>query len=217
MLFGAGADVSDAIEQCKESRQYDKGEKLFSEGSVVRGIFCICSGKVKLSQDGTGGREQIFSIRGEGHILGYADVVSDESYSCSAVAMEASRVCLVPSTPFHNLLNTNGRLAMLMARALAAELRKAERKVVNASQLPVRERIAQTLLMLKSSYGLASDMSTINCSITREEIAGIAGTTRETATRYLYELQEAGIINLEGKKISIRDEMRLWSLIRSKE
>ena len=95
---------------------------------------------------------------------------------------------------------------------LSDELKEAERKITNTAQLPVKNRIAQSLLSLKKNYGVEGDNKTINVSIKREELANLAGTTRETATRLLYELQEQNLIELVGKKIKILDEKLLNSL-----
>jgi CRP-like cAMP-binding protein len=58
---------------------------------------------------------------------------------------------------------------------------------------------------LKNKYGFDSDQATINITIKREELANMAGTTRETATRILYSFQEEKLIQLIGKKIKIVD------------
>ena len=92
---------------------------------------------------------------------------------------------------------------------LSNELREAEQKITHTAQRPVRDRIAQCLLILKKNYGVEPDGATINMIIKREDLANLAGTTRESATRLLYDLQEQKIIELVGKKIKIIDEQKL--------
>lgn len=66
--------------------------------------------------------------------------------------------------------------------------------------------------MLKESYGLESDNATLNIIMTREDIANIVGTARETVIRLLFELEREDILALEGKKIKILDQSKLLRL-----
>jgi CRP/FNR family transcriptional regulator len=59
---------------------------------------------------------------------------------------------------------------------------------------------------------LEADHQTIQLKITREDIANLAGTTRETATRILYEMQEEKLIALDGKKIKLLNETGLTNI-----
>ena len=100
-------------------------------------------------------------------------------------------------------------MALKFIYLLSEELKKIETNLTKITQRPVKERIAQSLLLLKNKYGLETDLSTINIIIKREEIANLAGTTRETATRILYHFQDDKIIELKGKKIKILNLSRL--------
>lgn len=197
---------------CKTCKQYQKGEIIFNEGAYPRGLFCVQSGKIKLSQIGADGKEQIVHLAHDGDVMGYRAILSDDTYSCSALALEDSKVCFIPKSTFNNLVESNGKLTLQIVHLLSDELKEAERKITNTAQLPVKNRIAQSLLSLKKNYGVEGDNKTINVSIKREELANLAGTTRETATRLLYELQEQNLIELVGKKIKILDEKLLNSL-----
>lgn len=82
-------------------------------------------------------------------------------------------------------------------------LKKTETNLTKITQRPVKERIAQSLFLLKNIYGLEEDGATINITIKREEIANLAGTTREIGTRVLYHFQKSKLIELVAKKIKI--------------
>ena len=73
----------------------------------------------------------------------------------------------------------------------------------------MKDRLAQALLYLKQNYGFESDQATLNVTIKREDLANLVGTTRETATRLLYEFQENKLIELVGKKIKFLNESKL--------
>lgn len=203
------------LDQNKSCRQYHKGELIFNEGAYPRGLFCVQSGKIKLSQIGADGKEQIVHLANDGDVMGYRAILGEDTYSCSAMALEDSKVCFIPKTHFNKLVENNSKLTLQIVHLLSDELKEAERKITNTAQQPVKNRLAQALLSLKDNYGMESDKLTINVSIKREELANLAGTTRETATRLLYELQEQKLIELVGKKIKILNEKHLLELAHS--
>jgi len=88
-------------------------------------------------------------------------------------------------------------------KLLSSDLKSAEKRITGLAQKPVRERLAETLLMLKEFYGVESDNVTIKANLSREDIANIVGTATETAIRVLSEFKSEKILNLRGKKIQV--------------
>lgn len=196
-------DDLNKLDTIKHCQLYKKGEELFHEGSYPRGLYCVQSGKIKVMQTGTDGKEQIVHLIHDGNIMGHRAILSDDTYSCSAIAMEDSHVCFIPKAPFYQMVENNSKLALKIAHLLSDELKEAEQKITHTAQHPVKDRVAQALLILKKNYGMEADEQTINVVVKREELANLAGTTRETATRLLYELQDQKIIELNAKKIKL--------------
>ena len=93
-------------------------------------------------------------------------------------------------------------------KVISDELKRAEGKITHLAQKPVRERVAETILFLKETYGLDTD-NHINVFLTREEIANLVGTATETAIRLLSEFNKDHIIELSGKKIKILNHDKL--------
>lgn len=191
------------INQAKRCQVFEKGETIFQEAAAPKGIFCIEKGKVKVSQLGIDGKDQILHLAKDGDVMGYRATLSGDIYSCSATAIEQSHICFIPKDIFISLVEKNSKLALQIIHLFSKELKKIETNLTKITQRPVKERIAQSLLLLKNKYGVEADEATINITIKREEIANMAGTTRETATRVLYHLQENNVIELLGKKIKI--------------
>jgi CRP/FNR family transcriptional regulator len=96
-----------------------------------------------------------------------------------------------------------------MLKLLSSDLRKAEHRITDLAQKPVRERLAEALLFLRETYGTEEDKKTINVVLTREELANIVGTATETTIRLLSDFKTDGIIELIGKKIRILDAAKL--------
>ncbi|MBK7160863.1 MAG: Crp/Fnr family transcriptional regulator [Ignavibacteria bacterium] len=191
------------IYESKKNHTFKKGEVIYIENSHPRYLFCINSGKVKITQMGTDGYEQIMHLAGDGELIGYRAILCGDKYKRTAVAMEDSSVCLIPVDIFLSCVKENQKVAFKVFQLFSKELQDAEKKVIDIAQRPVIERISQSLLLLKESFGVESDGITLKIIIRRDELASIAGTTRETATRILCELNTKQIIRLSGKKIQI--------------
>jgi CRP/FNR family transcriptional regulator len=196
----------------KTCQFFKKGDVLFNEGAYPRGLFCVHSGKIKITQIGTDGKEQIVHLIHDGNTMGHRAIFGDDIFSCSAVAMEDSHVCFIPKVPFYAMVENNAKLAINIAHLLSDELKEAEHKITHTAQRPVRDRVAESLLILKKNYGFEEDQCTINVTIKREDIANLAGTTRESATRCLYDFQTNQIIELDGKKIKILQLKKLTEI-----
>lgn len=186
-----------------------KGQIIYHEDTFPKYLFCLNNGKVKITQMGIDGKEQILNLLSSGDVLGYRAILCGDQYTTTATAIEDSSICILPIGTFLSLIKENQNIAYKIIQLFSKELKDAEKKIISICQRPVIERIAQCLLLLKESYGYEKDSCTINVIIKRDELASIAGTTRETATRMLLDLKEKEIIELYGKKIKILEHSKL--------
>ena len=193
----------DLITSIKKEKIYEKGELIFHEGADAKGVYCVKLGKIKLSQLGLDGKDQILHLAKDGDLMGYRATLGSDVFNCSAIAIEKSCICYIPKDQFLSLVGNNSKIALQIIHLFSEELKKTESNVTKITQLKVKERIAQGLLLLIKNYGYEDDGQTINVKIKREELANMAGTTRETATRILYDFQKNNVIELIGKKIKI--------------
>jgi len=198
-----------ALSESKSHITYKKGQIIFYEGNHPQGLFCIYTGKVKIHKLGHDGKEQILRLAKKSNVIGYRALLSDDHYHASATAIEDSVICFFPKTAYQTQIISNPLLSMEIIKLLSSDLKSAEQKAMNMVQKQVRERIAETLLMLKEFFGLEADNATINTVLTRESIANIAGTTTETAIRVLSDLHKKKIIELIGKKIKTLNNKEL--------
>jgi CRP-like cAMP-binding protein len=176
---------------------------IFYEGNQPQGLYCISSGKVKIHKLGDDGKEQIVRLAKDGSIIGYRSLLSNENYFATATAIEDTVVCFFPKAVYLNLLLNNSSFSMKTIQMLSSDLKIAEQMITNMAQKHVRERMAETLLLLKEFFGTEDDKATINTILTREDIGSIAGTTTETSIRVLSDFNKNKIIKLNGKKIKI--------------
>jgi CRP-like cAMP-binding protein len=187
----------------KSCNFYKKGQLVFFEGNRPTGLYCVNKGKVKIYQIGIEGKEQIIRLAKDGDILGYRSLISGELYTASASVIEDATICFIPKKTFFDLLQSNSELSTRMMKLLSNDLKSAEKRITALAQKPVRERLAETIIMLKEFYGVDKENSAIKANLSREDIANIVGTATETAIRVLSEFKNEKIIELKGKKIHI--------------
>ena len=195
----------ESISSNRGCRSYAKGEIVFFAGRAPTGLYCVHHGRIKIYRSGRDGREQIIRIASGGDIIGYRALISGGSYSNFAVPMEKAQICHIPKHVFFSLLSNNIALATRMIELLSEELEMAEEKIVELAQKPVRERLAETLLLLRETYGLDADGVTLGIRLTRVELANIVGTTTESVSRLLSKLRREEILRIEGRRIMILD------------
>jgi len=199
------------IESMKVCSTIKKGDTIFREGSFASGIYCINAGKVKLAMLGDEGKEQIVRMAKPGDIVGYKALLSGDRYSATATAIDDCNVCFIPRDIFLHILQKDAALSFEMMKVLSNELKRAEEKITHLAQKSVRERLAETILFLKETYGIDED-NFININLSREEIANLVGTATETTIRLLSEFNKDNIIDLSGKKIKITNLTKLVKL-----
>lgn len=189
----------------KACNHVQRGDQVFAEGQYPRGLYCIHHGHVKLVRMGRDGREQIIRFAGAGDAIGYTAMITGEPYTISAVAVEPSAVCFVPSDSIHRYLREHPHFILRIMELLSHELQDTERRVVELAQKSVRERVAEALLVLRSTFGTDEDGETLNMPLTREEIADIVGTAPESLIRMLSEFKANEMIETVGRRIRVKN------------
>jgi CRP-like cAMP-binding protein len=196
---------------CKTSYTIKRGEHIFEEGEITKGVFCVKEGICKLSKLSANGKDQIVKLIKPGELLGQRSMISDEPANLSAVALEDMEVCFIPKTEIMGFFNENNEFSMNVMKTICGDLKDADDHMVNMAQKTVKERLAETLLYLEDTFGKNED-ETLHIQLSREELAGMIGTATESCIRLLSEMNKNGLIDLVGKKIRIVDRNKLKRL-----
>lgn len=199
---------------CKTSYTIKKGEHIFEEGEITKGVFCIKEGICKLSKLSANGKDQIVKLVKPGELLGQRSMISEEPANLSAVALEDMEVCFIPKTEIMGFFNGNNEFSMNVMKTICGDLKESDDHMVSLAQKNVKERLAETLLYLEDTFG-TNDDGTLHIQLSRDELAGMIGTATESCIRLLSELNKTGIIDLVGKKIAITDRNKLKRMAES--
>jgi len=196
------------IANCKSSYTVKKGEPIFEEGENVNGIFCVKDGVCKLSKLSPNGKDQIVKLVSKGELLGQRSMISDEPVNLSAIALDDMEVCFIPKSEIMGLFNQNNNFSMNVMKTICGDLKDADDHMVNMAQKTVKERLAETLLYLKDTFGTNDDQS-LKTQLSREELASMIGTATESCIRLLSDFNKNGLIEIKGKKIFLKDIPKL--------
>lgn len=196
------------LAECKTSRTIKKGETIFEEGDTINGIYCVKDGVCKLSKLSPNGKDQIVKLIKKGELLGQRSLISEEPVNLSAVALEDMQVCFIPKSEIMGFFDKNNQFSMNVMKTICGDLKEADVNMVNMAQKTVKERLAETLLHLHDTFGVNDD-KTLKIQLSREELASMIGTATESCIRLLSDFNKLGLIELTGKKITLKDISKL--------
>ena len=173
-------------------------------------LFVIVNGRVKVTVMSEDGREVILSILKDGDIFGEMSLLDGKPRSASVISTAKTELILLRRPDFLSRLSRFPEMASKMLATLAERLRRTNRQVESLALLDVYGRIAGTLLQLADDQGENSDQGlTIAERPIHQDIANMAGTTRETVSRVLNDLERRGYLARDGRSIIIQDPNRL--------
>lgn len=200
----------DRMAVTKSMSTYKKGQNLFLEGNPAFGIFCISSGKIKVTRAGGDGKESIVRIAGPGDLLGHLSLYNSDSLFVSATALEDATVCFLDKKFILGFMKEQPSVAFNMIQKLTHDLEKAEGRNASMSQKTARERLAELLLNFSDNYGIKEENRIkLDIKLNRDEMASIVGTAHETIIRLISELKEEKILEQEGKVLYVIDQEKL--------
>ena len=190
---------------------YPKGAVLFTEGQPARGIFAVCSGRVKVSTSTLKGKLIILKIAEAGELLGLAATLSDKPYEVAAEISEEARVSFIPHATFLRFLRTNPDAVVQLARLLT-DGHFADHAVIQSLGLSrsASEKLARFFLDWSANHAHGHDR--LRIALTHEEIGEMIGVSRETVTRLLSTFKNRNLLTVEGSTFSICNRTALESL-----
>lgn len=208
-------DARAALSAVKFSAIYPKGSQLFVEGEMPRGVFVVCSGRVKITTSSAEGKTLIVRIAHPGEILGVSATVLGKPYEVSAETLDPSQLNFIKRLDFLRLLGGSAELGLNAVWQLSARYHDAQREIRSLGLANnTSEKLAHLLLDWCAANGTAAgDAIRIRVGFTHEEIAQMIGSTRETVTRVMAEFRHANFIDVNGANVLIVDRTALEAMI----
>ena len=205
-LFSSLKDEElDAINRVSFVKKYPKDMMILLADEAGDILFIIIKGKVKITAFSENGKEVIFSIMTESDFFGDMSLLDGKPRSASVVAMEDAELCLLRRDDFNRLIEQYPGIALKLLNELTSRLRRADERIESLALLDVSGRIAGILLQLAEESGKRTPDGgvIIRSRPTHQELANMVGTTRETVTRILNQMEHKNYIVMLGKSVTI--------------
>lgn len=186
------------------SRDYEKGQMILLEESTGETFFIITSGTVKVTRLSDDGREVILALLGESDFFGEMSLLDGEGRSANIVANEDAEVMTLSRRDFLEYLETYPKIAIALLEELAVRIRKSDQQIESLSLSDSEQRIGITLIRLAEERGTIKrgDVTVQNLPY-QQDIANMAGTSRETVSRTLKLLEDKKLVKRNGSDITI--------------
>lgn len=188
------------------SRTYSRGDTIIIEEDQGESFFMISKGLVKVTRVNNRGQEVILAILGEGDFFGEMSLLDGEGRSANIVAVEETSALVLSRAEFLHILEKYPRIAIHLLQELTQRIRRSDQQIESLSLSAAEHRISLTLSRLAEERGtIKNGIVTLHHMPYQQDIASMAGTSRETVSRTLKKLEKSGVIKRDGKILYILD------------
>ena len=204
------------LNEVKSTAVYPRGAMLFIEGQLSRGVFVLCTGKVKLSTTSREGKTIITKISEPGDVLGLNAVISGCPYEVTAEMMEPGQANFVPRDCLLQLMKDFPDAATRVAQQLSRNYFTAydEIRTLGLAVSPT-EKFAKLLLSWSTAGPQSDGTAQLKLTLTHEEIGELIGTTRETVSRLFSDFKRKQLLQIKGATLVIRSRPALEKIVQS--
>ncbi|MFD7279477.1 Crp/Fnr family transcriptional regulator [Streptomyces sp. NPDC059862] len=203
----------EAIATAAPMKTYNAGEILYSPAQPSEVLFILKRGRVRIFRVSADGRALTTAIISPGTIFGEMVLLGQHMYGNYAEALDDSVVCVMSRADVHRLLLTDARIAARITAILGRRLADLEQRLSDSVFKTVAQRVATTLTTLTTAQPPASPLRPVGrhpqIALTHEQLAALAGTSRETCTKVLRDYAERGLLRLGRGRITVLDTERL--------
>lgn len=202
------------VAQVAVPRSFARGEVIFREGDSGDTLYVVRSGSVSIRREHGDGRTLALAELRAGSMFGELAAFGGEVRSATAEALEPTSLVAVLAGDIQRVMRSNPEIALKLLEALAERVRRANERLLQQSFQTVPGRVASALLdqvITRQAEGAGDQEVLIRA--TQAEIAQLAGTSRESASRFLATLEREGVVALGRGKVTVHEPDRLRSFI----
>jgi len=183
---------------------YSAAQSVFGEGEPCSELYVVESGHVRIFKSSTNGREQVLGIDGPGSSIAELPVFDGGNYPASVTAIDEAKLLFVSKQDFQALCLAHPQVALKVLRVVGSRLRRLVGIIEELSFTTVRHRLASFLLRLAQKEGTRSAAGIeITLPASNQELASHIGTVRELVSRNLSRLQVEGMLQIDGRTVTI--------------
>jgi CRP/FNR family cyclic AMP-dependent transcriptional regulator len=185
---------------------YKKDNMVLIEEEIGSTMFIILDGRVKISRISDDGREVILSILSEGDFFGEMSILDGQNRSANVVTLDDSKIMIIRREDFLKMLHDYPQIAINLLKELAGRLRRSDAQIKSLSLQNATGKVASTLLRIADDSGkIHLGQVEIPRLPPQQDLANMAGTSRETISRVLKSLTKQGYLKKDGSRLIIKD------------
>jgi len=205
-LFGKlPPDDLDALLRHARVEHYPVGREIFAKGSPGRSMMAILKGNVRISAPSPAGPDIVLTMLQAGEVFGEIALLDGEDRTADARAISDCDLLVLDHRDFIPFLERRADLCILLLKLLCQRLRRTDQQVEEAMFGHLDARLAKALVRLASGSGSAAGNNAAELRITQQELAGMVGASRESVNKQLHVWQNAGLLRLGKRLITIPD------------
>jgi len=211
-------DEIQALAGRTSKKRLQRGELLFGEGDPCKGLYLVASGKIRIFKLSPAGREQVLAIEGPGSSFAELPVFDGGNYPAAASASEDAELLFISRKDFQNFCREHPDVALKVIAVVGTRLRRLVGIIEELSFTTVRQRLIALILQLAEAGGTPSkDGIRVELTKSHQDFAAELGTVRELISRNLSRLQAEGFLEVEGRKLVVKDLAGLKSELATPE
>lgn len=205
------------IEISSRARTFAKKNPVYLPADSAEDVFLVAEGRIKICHLTPDGKQSILAFVEPGELFGELAIFEGGDRDEYAEAVEDSLIVLIPGAAMRRLMEERSELSLGISKMIGLRRRRIERRLKNLLFLSNRDRLTHLLLELAEQYGrTAGDTIELGIRLSHQDLANIVGSTRETVTVVLGEMQAQGLLKVARRKIVIRDINRLAASVHRK-
>jgi CRP-like cAMP-binding protein len=211
-----GISPSDMQEMEKITRMEEvkKRQPLYLTGDPSLTVYLLKRGRVKIANTAPSGKEVTFDIIEPGEVFGELDVLEDAPRSTSAEALDDALICLILRRDFDQYLVMHPTVMFKLTKLIGLRLKKIQSRVEDLVFRDVPARLAHLLSELSKTEGVADKQGIrLKVKLTHQEMANLIGCSRETVSTTMGQFRDDGLIQMDGRTITIVNEKGLSKLL----
>lgn len=193
-------------------KSYKQGEVVCLPSNASKHVFFLKSGNIKISRTTASGDEQVMDIIGPGELFGKYICNDTNEHGEIAVTLSDSLICYFDVNEWNNFIRNNVRFSMKVLKLIGLKLKRLETRIEQLQFLNISARVRTVLRELTDKHAQVVDnphKRELKLNLTHQDIATLAGTSRQSVTTELRQLQREGIISYDRFRIIVEDYNRL--------
>lgn len=187
------------------ARTIEAGSTIFTEGEPSDYVVVLLSGVVKLTKTTSDGRRILVELRRSGDIIGEVAAIDGQRRSASVSTITTVRALVIPASRFGDIVTARPELAAGIMKVMAAKIREAADRRIEAATNTAISRVASRLVELAGSTPAEDDGTVVLTTLTQQELANWIGLSRERVAQALRDLRTLGWIDTSRRSVTVLD------------